>query len=68
MTNINKQISTESDSLNERAEPVNAYYGIQTVRAIENFPITGYCIEEVLFKAMGDVKKSRALANKKLVN
>lgn len=40
-----------------------AYYGIQTLRAVENFPITGYRVHHELIKAMGIVKKSAALAN-----
>ncbi|GAA3333051.1 hypothetical protein GCM10020331_095590 [Ectobacillus funiculus] len=43
--------------------PVDAYYGIQTLRAVENFPITGYTIHEELIKALAIVKKAAALAN-----
>lgn len=43
--------------------PADAYYGVQTLRAVENFPITGYRIDEALIKAMAIVKKSAALAN-----
>ena len=32
----------ERDLLGEKQVPEDAYYGIQTVRAVENFPITGY--------------------------
>jgi len=32
----------EKDFLGERQVPIDAYYGVQTLRAIENFPITGY--------------------------
>src|SRR5699024_1566172 len=41
----------------------DAYYGIQTVRANENFPITGYNINEHLIEAFAIVKKSAAQAN-----
>lgn len=53
----------EKDFLGEREIPVDAYYGIQTLRAIENFPITGYTIHPELIKALGIVKKAAALAN-----
>ncbi|MGE7947149.1 aspartate ammonia-lyase [Lysinibacillus sp. NPDC093688] len=53
----------EKDFLGERALPSNAYYGIQTLRATENFPITGYTIHSALIKAMGIVKKAAALSN-----
>lgn len=59
----NTQFRIEKDSVGEKQVPVEAYYGIQTLRAIENFPITGYRIEEGLIKALGIVKKCAALAN-----
>ena len=36
--------------------PIEAYYGIQTLRAVENFPITGYKIHEGLIRAFAVVK------------
>ena len=53
----------EKDFLGERELPRDVYYGIQTLRATENFPITGLSIHSSLIKAMGIVKKSAALAN-----
>lgn len=53
----------EKDFLGERVLPAEAYYGIQTLRATENFPITGYTIHSSLIKAMGIVKKATALSN-----
>jgi aspartate ammonia-lyase len=53
----------EKDFLGEKEVPADAYYGIQTLRAVENFPITGYRIHEELIKAMAIVKKAAALAN-----
>ena len=53
----------EKDFLGERNLPNEAYYGIQTLRATENFPITGYTIHPALISAMGVVKKAAALAN-----
>lgn len=57
----NKRI--EKDFLGEKEVPKDAYYGVQTLRAIENFPITGYRIHESLITAMAIVKKAAALAN-----
>ncbi|WEG12858.1 aspartate ammonia-lyase [Pullulanibacillus sp. KACC 23026] len=54
---------TEKDFLGSKEVPAEAYYGIQTLRAVENFPITGYRIHEELIKAMAIVKKAAALAN-----
>ncbi|WP_420490792.1 aspartate ammonia-lyase [Neobacillus drentensis] len=56
----------EKDFLGEKKVPVEAYYGIQTMRAVENFPITGYRIDEALIKAMAMVKKASAFANNKI--
>lgn len=53
----------EKDFLGEKRVPSDAYYGIQTIRAAENFPITGYRINEELIKAVAMVKKAAAIAN-----
>lgn len=57
------EVRIEKDFLGEREVPKEAYYGIQTLRAVENFPITGYRIHGELIKAMAMVKKAAALAN-----
>lgn len=57
------QIRIERDFLGEREVPIEAYYGIQTLRAVENFPITGYRIHGELIRALAMVKKAAALAN-----
>jgi len=54
---------TEKDFLGEKKIPADVYYGIQTLRAAENFPITGYKIHEEMIKALAMVKKAAALAN-----
>ncbi|USB31781.1 aspartate ammonia-lyase [Paenibacillus sp. YPG26] len=53
----------ESDFLGTKEVEANAYYGIQTLRAVENFPITGYTVHKELIKSMAMVKKAAALAN-----
>lgn len=53
-----KQVRIERDFLGEKEVDTQAYYGIQTLRAVENFPITGYRIHEELIKALGIVKKA----------
>lgn len=55
----------EKDFLGEREVPMQAYYGIQTIRAIQNFPISGYRIHEELIKAFAMVKKAAAMSNMK---
>lgn len=58
-----KDIRIEKDFLGEKEVPSIAYYGVQTLRAVENFPITGYRIHPSLITAMAIVKKAAALAN-----
>ncbi|WP_431801606.1 aspartate ammonia-lyase [Halobacillus andaensis] len=58
-----KTTRVEKDFLGEREIPVHAYYGIQTLRASENFPITGYRIHESLITSVSMVKKAAAEAN-----
>lgn len=56
----------EKDSLGEKQVPADAYYGIQTQRAVENYPISGYRADAHLIRAIGYVKKAAALANAEL--
>ncbi|MEX2155006.1 MAG: aspartate ammonia-lyase [Gemmatimonadaceae bacterium] len=58
----------EVDPLGEREVPDDALYGIQTLRALENFPITGEAIREFpsLVEALATVKAAAALANAEL--
>ncbi|MFV0520022.1 MAG: aspartate ammonia-lyase [Lachnospirales bacterium] len=54
---------TEKDYIGEKQVPKNAYYGIQTVRALENFTITGHRIRPNFIYSCAIVKKACALAN-----
>lgn len=56
---------TEHDLLGYRDVPHDAYYGIQTLRAHENFHITGVRLHQfsTFIKAFGYVKKAAAIAN-----
>ncbi|KAB0665085.1 aspartate ammonia-lyase [Oryzomonas japonica] len=59
---------TEHDFLGEREISNDCYYGVQTLRALENFPITGIPISSVpeLIWSLAQVKKAAALANMEL--
>ncbi|MFD0682450.1 MULTISPECIES: aspartate ammonia-lyase [unclassified Paenibacillus] len=57
------QMRTEKDFLGQKEVPAEAYYGIQTMRAAENFPISGYTIDRELIRAMAVVKKAAAMVN-----
>src|SRR5688572_3329973 len=58
----------EHDLLGDRAVPAGAYYGVHTLRALENFPITGMPISIYpdLVSALACVKQAAALANNEL--
>ena len=53
----------ERDSLGTKRVPASAYYGIQTVRAIENFPISGLRLQPEMVRAYALIKKAAAGAN-----
>ena len=57
-------VRLEHDFLGDREVPKDAYYGVQTLRGSENFPITGLPLHPALIRAMGIVKKAAALANR----
>lgn len=59
---------TEHDLLGDRDVPTDAYYGVHTLRAVENFPITGtpISIYPELIKALAYIKQAAALANHEL--
>ncbi|MDG3084634.1 aspartate ammonia-lyase [Vibrio hannami] len=67
-TSNNNATRIEHDLLGERHVPVNAYYGIHTLRAIENFNISDKSISDVpeFVRGMVMTKKAAAMANKEL--
>ena len=65
-----EKFRTEKDSLGEVRVPLNALWGAQTQRAIENFPISGikfkFPFGRSFIKALGTIKYSAAVANQDL--
>lgn len=63
-----QQIRLESDSMGEIAVPANHYWGAQTQRSIENFPIgvDRFKLTPVMIEALGILKKAAAQANSDL--
>lgn len=53
----------EEDLLGKKEVDVDAYYGIQSLRAQENFSITGYNLDKKLIYGIAHVKKAAAIAN-----
>ncbi|REJ75762.1 MAG: class II fumarate hydratase, partial [Planctomycetota bacterium] len=56
----------EHDSMGDVKVPAQAYYGAQTQRAVENFPISGWPLHVDLIHAIGLVKYACAVANRDL--
>lgn len=61
-----KEFRTESDSMGSMQVPLKAYYGAQTQRAVENFPISGIRFSRPMIAALGLVKGAAAETNKSL--
>src|SRR5258708_37421647 len=56
----------EKDSIGPKEIPADVYYGIQTARAVENYPISGMRAHPTLIRAIGLVKQAAAEANRSL--
>ncbi len=54
---------SERDSLGVKRLPADAYYGVQTFRAVENFPISGLRMPVELVRAFALIKRAAAEAN-----
>ena len=65
---MTQPVRIEHDLLGDRAVPAGAYYGVHTLRALENFPITGtpISIYPELVEALACVKQAAAIANSEL--
>ena len=63
---MSKNYRTEQDSMGTKEIPDHVYYGIQTVRAVENFPISGIKPLPTYVDACVLIKKATAIANGEL--
>lgn len=54
---------SEHDSIGERSLPKDVYYGVQSLRATENFPITGLSMHPEIINSMAEIKKASAITN-----
>ena len=63
---MNETFRTESDSMGPMQIPARAYYGAQTARAVENFPISNLRFPRSFIHALGLIKKHAALTNQEL--
>jgi len=60
------ELRIEKDSMGEMNVPAGAYWGAQTQRAVENFPISGYRFPRPFIAAMGLIKQTAAKVNRAL--
>jgi len=60
---MSTEFRTEADSMGEMQVPTAAYYGAQTARAVENFPISNLRFSRQFIKALGLIKKHAAATN-----
>jgi len=63
---INNNYRIEKDSLGEIKVPLKAYWGAQTQRAIQNFPVSGLRFPRPFIRALGMLKYSACMANMEL--
>jgi fumarate hydratase, class II len=63
---MSSEFRIEKDSMGDVRVPAQAYYGAQTQRAVENFPISGQPLPRPLVRALGLVKVASAIANREL--
>ncbi len=63
---MSETFRTESDSMGPMQIPASAYYGAQTARAVENFPISNLRFPRSFLRALGLIKKHAALTNQEL--
>lgn len=61
---MNRRI--ESDSIGTLEIPVDAYYGVQSLRASNNFHITGKKLNSELINSLAEIKKAAAITNKNI--
>lgn len=60
----NRNMRTESDSIGSKVLPADVYYGVQSLRAMENFSITGTRMISPMIESLALLKKACAIANK----
>lgn len=63
-TELENKTRLESDSIGEKDVPASAYYGVQSLRAVENFSITGSSLRPEMIHSLALLKKACAIANR----
>ncbi|MBN2430686.1 MAG: class II fumarate hydratase [Acidobacteria bacterium] len=63
---MTKEYRLEQDSMGEFRVPADVYYGAQTARAVDNFPVSGAGFPREFIRALGLIKAAAAHANRQL--
>lgn len=63
MNQIVNDYRMEQDSIGKKRIPKDAYYGVQSLRAMENFSITGRHLHPEMINSLARLKKACAMAN-----
>ena len=58
-----KDYRKEKDSIGEKEIPRDVNYGVQSLRAAENFPITGLTMHPEIINSLACIKKAAAITN-----
>ena len=58
-----KEFRTEKDSIGVKNVPEDVYYGVQSLRAAENFHITGLNMHPEIINSLAYIKKAAAITN-----
>lgn len=66
MSNTEQEYRIEKDSMGEMRVPRDAYYGAQTQRAVQNFPISALRFPRPFIRALGMIKRQAARVNQEL--
>ncbi|MFN3477435.1 MAG: lyase family protein, partial [Candidatus Methylomirabilales bacterium] len=66
MSNVGQPFRIEKDPMGEVKVPADAYYGAQTQRAVENFPISSRRFPRRFIRALGMIKGAAAQVNREL--
>jgi len=61
-----REYRTEHDSIGDKEVPADAYYGVQTLRAVENFRITGLSLHPEFIASLVQIKKAAAITNREI--
>jgi len=60
-----KKTRIEQDAMGDMNVPVDAYYGAQTQRAVQNFPISAHRMPRLMIQALGEIKRAAAMVTGK---